>query len=73
MLDSKGVRSDRRGDRRQSPPAGDRLPGRLRHRRRSLGLGQTVAASVGEGAQVVVALHGFLATSGHERAAVPTR
>jgi thioredoxin reductase (NADPH) len=31
-----------------------------------------VAASVGEGAQVVAALHGFLATSSHERAAVPT-
>jgi thioredoxin reductase (NADPH) len=29
-----------------------------------------VAASVGEGAQVVAALHGFLAPSGHERAVV---
>jgi len=31
-----------------------------------------VAASVGEGAQVVAALHGFLAASGHERVIVAT-
>jgi thioredoxin reductase (NADPH) len=31
-----------------------------------------VAASVGEGAQVVAALHGFLAASGRERAVVAT-
>ena len=35
-----GVRADRRGGRRQSPFAGDKSPGRLRHRRRPFGLGQ---------------------------------
>ena len=34
------IRADRRGGRRQSPLAGDESPGRLRHRRRPLGLGQ---------------------------------
>ena len=33
--------ADRHGGRRQSPLAGDKLPGCLRHRRRPLGLGQT--------------------------------
>ena len=35
-----GIRADRRGRRRRSPTPGNQSPGRLRHRRRAVGLGQ---------------------------------
>jgi hypothetical protein len=42
---------------------GNDPPRRLRHRRRPREIGQAVAAAVGEGAQVVAAVHTYLASA----------
>ena len=58
-----GLRAHRH---RRARAAGDQPARRLRHRRRALGSVKRVAAAVGEGAQVVAALHGFLASTHHD-------
>ena len=70
-LDDKGF--IRTGEQR-AKPARDQPAGRLRHRRRhARGSVKRVAAAVGEGAQVVAALHAFLAQDRQRGGAGPDR
>ena len=60
-----------RGDGPRRPPTSGNQPARrIRHRRCALGSVKRVAAAVGEGAQVVAALHAFLAAPARAPAVV---